>query len=87
MEKIQKDFGWMAALRYCKLVREGVMQETVDLSIGNYAILQQHLLNMVLLTVRAFDKMGVKNNPYMTGQFLRRLQRRILYHSKSYIKM
>lgn len=67
VKQVRKDYGWMTAIRYCKMIREGIMRETVDMSVGNYEILQQHILDKVLLTAGNFGERGVKNNPYAPG--------------------
>ncbi|EGG01199.1 uncharacterized protein MELLADRAFT_92703 [Melampsora larici-populina 98AG31] len=64
VKKLRKDFGWMVALRYCKLVRQGVMRETVDKSIGNYAELQEVPLAEAKTTAKSYNERHYKTNPY-----------------------
>ncbi|EGF98794.1 uncharacterized protein MELLADRAFT_95438 [Melampsora larici-populina 98AG31] len=68
VKKLRKDFGWMVALRYCQLVRQGVMRETVDKSIGNYAELQETLLVEAKTVAESFNKRHYKTNPYAPGR-------------------
>ncbi|EGG08079.1 uncharacterized protein MELLADRAFT_85183 [Melampsora larici-populina 98AG31] len=68
VKKLRKDFGWMVALRYCKLVRQGVMRETVDKSVGNYAELQEILLAEAKTTAESYNKRHYKTNPYASGK-------------------
>ncbi|EGF99158.1 uncharacterized protein MELLADRAFT_94877 [Melampsora larici-populina 98AG31] len=68
VKKLRKDFGWMVALRYCRLVRQGVMRETVDKSIGNYAELQETLLVEAKTTAEIYNKRHYQTNPYAPGR-------------------
>ncbi|EGF97563.1 uncharacterized protein MELLADRAFT_84861 [Melampsora larici-populina 98AG31] len=67
VKKIRKDFGWMVALRYCRLVRQGVMRETIDGSLGNWAELQDHLLTQAKTKAESFNERAYKTNPYAEG--------------------
>jgi hypothetical protein len=68
VKKLRKDFGWMVALRYCRLVRQGVMRETVDKTIGNYAEVQDTLLAEAKTTAESFNERHFKTNPYAPGR-------------------
>ncbi|EGF98617.1 uncharacterized protein MELLADRAFT_95544 [Melampsora larici-populina 98AG31] len=68
VKKLRKDFGWMVALRYFRLVRQGVMRETVDKSIGNYAELQETLLVEAKTTAESYNERHYKTNPYAPGK-------------------
>ncbi|EGG10676.1 uncharacterized protein MELLADRAFT_93611 [Melampsora larici-populina 98AG31] len=68
VKKLRKDFGWMVALRYCRLVRQGVMHETIDKSIGNYAELQETLLIKAKTTAESYNERHYKTNPYAPGK-------------------
>ncbi|EGG06610.1 uncharacterized protein MELLADRAFT_86452 [Melampsora larici-populina 98AG31] len=68
VKKLRKDFGWMVALRYCRLVRQGVMRETVDKSVGNYAELQEALLVEAKTTAESYNERHYKTNPYAPGR-------------------
>ncbi|EGG08414.1 uncharacterized protein MELLADRAFT_84569 [Melampsora larici-populina 98AG31] len=68
VKKLRKDFGWMVALRYCKLVRQGVMRETVDKSVGNYAELHEVLLAEAKTTAESYNEHHYKTNPYAPGR-------------------
>ncbi|EGG12202.1 uncharacterized protein MELLADRAFT_89337 [Melampsora larici-populina 98AG31] len=68
VKKLRKDFGWKVALRYCRLVRQGVMRETVNKSIGNYTEMQETLLVEAKTTAESFNERHFKTNPYAPGK-------------------
>lgn len=58
----------MVALRYCRLVRQGVMRETVDSTVGDCQELQEHLLQLALDKAKSFsESLSNKHNPYAPG--------------------
>ncbi|EGG01464.1 uncharacterized protein MELLADRAFT_92159 [Melampsora larici-populina 98AG31] len=68
VKKLRKDFGWMVALRHCRLVRQGVMRKTVDKSIGNYTELQEKLLVEAKTTAESYNERHYRTNPYAPGR-------------------
>ncbi|EGG05058.1 uncharacterized protein MELLADRAFT_88329 [Melampsora larici-populina 98AG31] len=64
VKQLRKDFGWMVALRYCRLVRQGVMRETIDSSMGNWAELQDHLLAQAKTKAESYNERYYRTNPY-----------------------
>ncbi|EGG09748.1 uncharacterized protein MELLADRAFT_95217 [Melampsora larici-populina 98AG31] len=64
---LRDNFGWMIALRYCILIRQGVMQETIDNRIRNFSTLQSTILEYAKLQADTLQERAYRTNPYALG--------------------
>lgn len=64
---LRESAGWMVALRYCQMVRQGVMSEAIDKEIKNISVTQERILNDAKELCEKLTKRASASNPYAPG--------------------
>ncbi|EGG06413.1 uncharacterized protein MELLADRAFT_86601 [Melampsora larici-populina 98AG31] len=64
---LRENYGWMVALRYCRLIRQGVMRETVDNQIRNFSKIQSAIFEDARITADSRQERAYRTNPYASG--------------------